>query len=153
MDQRSTALILLLAFIALTGASIAVSGSRPHLDQGTAHWLLQVIGYLCALAGGVRLLAPATDDADGGGDRRIGTVVVVALVALVLIDAVTLAADSGGANIGAGFVRLMVLASALGLGSRLLDNDGPAEIPHVRSDAEHPPRVAIVLRRGDAPRR
>ena len=110
MDRRGRALVALLLFIAFTGASILVAGDRPHLDQGNAPWLLQVIGYLCAVAGGVLLLAPA-DGRDGSGDRRIGAVVLVALVVLVLLDAATLAADSAGANIGAGFVRLLCLVT------------------------------------------
>jgi hypothetical protein len=110
MDRRGRALVALMSFILLTGASLVVSGSRPHLDQGSAPWVLQVIGYLCALAGGVLLTARA-EGGDGGGsdDRKIGLTVTVAVVALALIDAVTAATDSGGANIGAGFVRLICL--------------------------------------------
>jgi hypothetical protein len=98
-------------FILLTGASIAVSGSRPHLDQGDAPWLLQVIGYLCGLAGGVLLMAPPDGTGGESGDRRIGLVVTVALGALALIDAVTLVTDSGGVDLGAGFLRLICLVA------------------------------------------
>jgi peptidoglycan/LPS O-acetylase OafA/YrhL len=109
MDRRSRALVALMLFVVLTGASIVVSGSRPHLDQGAAPWVLQVIGYLCALAGGVLLMrGGAQCDAD---DRRLGLVVVVAVGALALIDAVTVATDSGGADIGAGFLRLICLVA------------------------------------------
>ncbi|MFW3172212.1 hypothetical protein [Geodermatophilus sp. CPCC 206100] len=103
MDRRLPLLALVL-FVVLTGASIAVSGSRPGLDQGTLPWLLQVIGHLFALAAGV-LLAAHGD----GGQRRTGFVVLAAVVVLALLDAAVLASDEGGANIGAGFVRLLLL--------------------------------------------
>ncbi|WP_142023810.1 hypothetical protein [Blastococcus colisei] len=112
MDRRRRALVLLLLFVVLTGVSIAVSGSRPHLDQGTAPWLLQVVGHLCALAGGVLLLAPEEGREDAGV-RRLGAVVLAAIVVLGLVDAMTLAADSAGANIGAGLVRLVGLVAIM----------------------------------------
>src|SRR4051794_39706803 len=88
VDRRRPSLVLLVVFIVLTGASIAVSGSRPHLDQGAAPWVLQVVGDLCALAAGVLLMAPAGGANGGPDDRRTGLVVIGAVVALVLIDAV-----------------------------------------------------------------
>ena len=109
MDRRGRSLVALLVFIVLTGASIVVSGSRPHLDQGAAPLVLQVVGYLSALAAGVLLLAPA--QGAGGDDRRLGLVVLLAVVALALIDAVTFAADSSGADIGAGLLRLICLVA------------------------------------------
>ncbi|TQN41016.1 hypothetical protein FHU33_0368 [Blastococcus colisei] len=112
VDRRRRALVLLLLFVVLTGVSIAVSGSRPHLDQGTAPWLLQVVGHLCALAGGVLLLAPEEGREDAGV-RRLGAVVLAAIVVLGLVDAMTLAADSAGANIGAGLVRLVGLVAIM----------------------------------------
>jgi hypothetical protein len=109
MDRRVPALGALLLFVLLTGVSIAVSGSRPHLEQGTAPWLLQVIADLCGIAGGVLLLAPA-QGADGEpSTRRLGFVVMGATVVLVLVDAMTLLDDGAGANIGAGLVRLLCL--------------------------------------------
>jgi peptidoglycan/LPS O-acetylase OafA/YrhL len=107
VDRRRTSLVLLLLFVLCTGISIVVSGSRPHLDQGTAPWLFQVIGYLFALAGAVLLIAPA-DGQDDGATRRLGFVVLGALVVLALLDAVELA-DGDGANIGAGGVRVVGL--------------------------------------------
>ena len=104
MDRRRTSLLLLLLFVVCTGLSIAVSGSRPHLDQGTAPWLIQLVGYLCALAGGVLL---AAGDGQDAAVRRLGFVVLGALVVLLLVDALTLGED--GANIGAGGVRLIGL--------------------------------------------
>jgi hypothetical protein len=111
MDRRGRALVALLLFIVLTGASIAVSGSRPHLDQGAAPWVLQVVAYLCALAAGVLLMAPAEGANGGADDRRTGLVVIGAVVALALIDGVTAATDSGGGDIGAGFLRLICLVA------------------------------------------
>ena len=119
MDRRGRALVALMLFVVLTGASIVLSGSRPHLDQGAAPWVLQVIGYLCALAGGVLLMAPADGEGTNPDDRRIGLVVLVAVAALALIDAVTLATDSGGANIGAGFLRLICLVAIFVATARL----------------------------------
>jgi peptidoglycan/LPS O-acetylase OafA/YrhL len=117
VDRRGRALVALMLFVALTGAAIVVSGSRPASDPGAAPWVLQVIGYLCALAGGVLLRAPAAGaDPD---DRRTGLIVLVALGALVLIDAVTAATDSGGANIGAGFLRLICLVALFVATARL----------------------------------
>jgi hypothetical protein len=107
VDRRRTSLVLLLLFVLCTGISIAVSGSRPHLDQGTAPWLFQVLGYLCAVAAGVLLLAPGEGQGDGGV-RRLGFVVLGAVVVLALLDALDLA-DGDGANIGAGGVRVVGL--------------------------------------------
>ena len=103
MDRRAPALGALLLFVVLTGVSIALSGSRPALDQGTAPWLVQLAGYLAAVTGGALLLA------GGDGGRRLGGVVVGATIAMLLLDAATLAADGGGATIGASLVRLVCL--------------------------------------------
>jgi len=101
VDRRVPALAALLLFVVLTGAAIAVSGSRPANDPGTAPWVLQAIGYICAGAAAVLLL---TGDDDG---RRRGSLVGAATVALVLLD--LLVPDEGGATIGAGLVRLVLL--------------------------------------------
>ena len=103
MDRRRTSLVLLLLFVLCTGVSIVVSGSRPHLHQGLAPALVQFVGYAFGLAGGVLLLS-SSDEETG---RRLGGVVLVALGVLVLLD--LLVAEDGGANIGAGFVRLVGL--------------------------------------------
>ena len=104
MDRRAPALGALLLFVVLTGVSIALSGSRPALDQGTVPWLVQLAGYLAAVTGGVLLLA-----AGGEGGRRLGGVVVGATIAMLLLDAAALAADGSGATIGTGLVRLVCL--------------------------------------------
>jgi hypothetical protein len=107
MKRRRSALLALLAFVVLTLISVVVSGSRPQLQQGDAPWVLQVLGYLGAVAAGVLLLMP-----DAGGvptDRRAGLIVLGGVVVLAVVEAWTLATDSGGADIGAGGVRLVAL--------------------------------------------
>jgi hypothetical protein len=115
MDRRGRALVALLFFVLLTAAAIAVSGSRPHPDQGTAPAVLQGIGYLFALAAGVLLLAmdrgADRGSNEGADDRWLGVIVTVALGALVLVDGLALATDSAGATIGAGLVRLVSLVA------------------------------------------
>ena len=101
MDRRRTSLVLLLLFVLCTGIAIVVSGSRPGLEQGLAPALVQFVGYACALAAGVLLLSSASEETA----RRIGGVVLGALVVLVLLDLLVAA----GPNIGAGFVRLVGL--------------------------------------------
>ena len=107
MDRLRLALALLFAFIACTGVAIFLSGLRPAGDPGVAPWAVQVVGYLCGIAAGVLLLAPAGNS--DARDRRTGGLLTAALVALVLLDAATTATDSGGADIGAGLARLVLL--------------------------------------------
>jgi hypothetical protein len=104
MDRRRSSLVLLLVFVLCTGVAIVISGSRPGLEQGLAPALVQVVGYACGLVGAVLLISSATE-AEVGSPRRTGGVVLAALVVLVLLD--LLGAD--GTNIGAGFVRLVLL--------------------------------------------
>lgn len=101
VDRRAPALAALMVFVVCTGAAIAVSGARPANDPGTAPWVLQAIGYVCAAAAAVLLLAGEDDG------RRRGALVGAVTVALVLLD--LLVPDDGGADIGAGFVRLVLL--------------------------------------------
>ena len=115
MDRRRTALSLLLAFVACTGAAILFSGFGPVSDTDVVPWLVQVAGYLCGIAGGVLLLT-ADEDEEG---RRIGRFLMAAFVALVLADAYALTTDSGGVNIGAGLVRLLLLVGIAVLTARL----------------------------------
>jgi hypothetical protein len=104
MDRRRPSLVLLLLFVLCTGVAIVVSGSRPHLQQGLAPSLAQVLGYLFALVAAVLLIA-SPSDGPGGGPRRIGGVVLGALGVLVLLD---LVAPEGPA-IGLGLVRLVAI--------------------------------------------
>jgi hypothetical protein len=104
VDRRRTSLVLLLLFVACTGVAIAVSGSRPGLQQGVAPTVAQFVGYLLALVAAVLLIAP-TAGWPGGAARTIGGTVLGALAVLVLLD--LLAGD--GPDIGAGFLRLIGL--------------------------------------------
>jgi cell division protein FtsW (lipid II flippase) len=104
MDWRRTSLVLLLLFVLCTGISIVVSGSRPGLQQGLTPGLVQFAGYAFALVAGV-LLVSSTAESAIGGPRRIGGVVLGALVVLVLLDLLV----AEGPDIGTGFVRLIGL--------------------------------------------
>jgi hypothetical protein len=104
MDRRRASLVLFLVFVLCTGIAIVISGSRPGLEQGLAPALVQFVGYACGLVGAVLLISSATES-EVGAPRRNGGIVLGALVVLVLLD--LLGAD--GTNIGAGFVRLVLL--------------------------------------------
>jgi len=101
VDRRHTALVLLLLFVGCLGVAIVLSGSRPGLQQGIAPTVAAFAGYLFALGAAVLLIAPAAESQQD--TRRLGVVILAALVVLVLLD--LLAAD--GPNIGAGFVQLI----------------------------------------------
>ncbi len=101
MDRRRTSLLLLFLFVGCTGASILVGGGRPAGEQGVAPLVVQVVGSLCALVAAVLLW---TD-----GARRAGGVVGAAVVLLSVLDGVALADSGGGANIGAGVLRVVCL--------------------------------------------
>ena len=100
MDRRRTSLVLLLLFVLCTGIAIVVGGSRPALEQGLAPSLVQSVGYLGGLAAGLLLVTTPHE-----GPRRLGGVVLGAVVVLVLLDLVA----AGGPNIGAGALRLVGL--------------------------------------------
>ena len=69
---------------------------------------------------GVLLLAFAVLlTTDGHPGRRSGAVVLGAVLVLVLTDAVALAEDDGGANIGLGGVRLLALLAVAAVALRL----------------------------------
>jgi hypothetical protein len=107
VERPRLALALLALFVALTVLATVLAGSRPATEPGVLPWVLQIAGYLCAIAGGVLLLA-----APGPGlHRRAGLVVVGAVVVLALLDAWT--RDDAGANIGGGLVRLVCLLAVV----------------------------------------
>ena len=114
MDRRRAALSALIAFAVATAAAIAISGSRPAGAQGLAPWLVQGVGHLCAVLAAVELLLPAPHPS--GADRKLGTVVLVAVAALVLLDVFT----GAGPDIGAGFLRLVCLVVIVAVAARLL---------------------------------
>jgi hypothetical protein len=80
--------------------------------------VVQGVGYALALVAALDLLAPAAHPA--GADRKLGGAVLVALAALVLLDVFAFADDSGGANIGAGFLRLVCLVVIVAVAGRLM---------------------------------
>jgi hypothetical protein len=117
VDRRRAALYALVGFAVATAAAIVISGSRPPTAQGIAPTIVQAVGYVFALAAALDLLAPAAHPA--GADRKLGGVIVVAVAALVLLDVVAFA-DDAGANIGAGFLRLVCLVVIVAVAGRLL---------------------------------
>ena len=114
MDRRRGALYGLIAFAVATAAAIAISGSRPAGEQGVAPWLVQGVGYLCAVLAAVELLLPARHPS--GADRKLGGVVLLAVAGMVLVD--LFAAE--GPDIGAGFLRLICLVVIVAVAARLL---------------------------------
>ena len=106
MDRRRVALALLMAFVACIGVAVVVSGNRPGLQQGIAPTVAAYVGYLLAL-GAAALLLVRDPAGPARSTRTIGVMVLGAVVVLVVLE--LLVPDDGGANIGAGFVRLIGL--------------------------------------------
>jgi hypothetical protein len=96
-----------------------ISGSRPAGGQGVAPWLVQGVGYVCAVLAAVELLLPAAHPA--GADRKLGGVVLVAVAALVLLDVFA----GAGPDIGAGFLRLVCLVAIVAIAGRLVATSRP----------------------------
>jgi hypothetical protein len=120
VDRRRLALVALLSFAVFTAVAIVVSGSRPVPEQGSAPWIVQGLGYLSALVAAVVLLAPGgLPGPPAGADRKLGGVLLAALAILVLLDAFAFD-SSGGANIGAGFLRLVCLVGIVAVAGRLM---------------------------------
>lgn len=106
VDRRAPALVALLLFAVGTVLATVLDGRLPASEESVAGWILQVLGYLAAITGGVLLLGVAA----GSPGRRSGAVVLGAVVLLVAVDAVALGVDDGGgADIGLGGVRLLGL--------------------------------------------
>ncbi|WP_448626497.1 hypothetical protein [Geodermatophilus sp. URMC 64] len=117
MARRRYALVSLVVFLLLSVAAAVVSGSRPALEQGLAPIVVQVVGYLFALAGAAFLLAPHPH---AQGDRLTGGVVLGALAVLVALEVAAAVADAGGgADIGGGLVRLVCLLVVVAMTVRL----------------------------------
>jgi hypothetical protein len=117
VDRRRLALVALLSFAVFTAVAIVVSGSRPVPEQGSAPWIVQGLGYLSALVAAVVLLAPGgLPGPPAGADRKLGGVL---LAALAILDAFAFD-SSGGANIGAGFLRLVCLVGIVAVAGRLM---------------------------------
>ncbi len=115
MDRRSPALAALLLFAVATVLATVLDGRLPAREESVAAWVLQVLGYLAAIAGSV-LLGTSTRPRSW---RAAGFVVSAAVVVMVLIDAVAVAGDGGGANIGLGLVRVIALAAVAVVAVRL----------------------------------
>ena len=114
MDRRHAALYALVAFAVATAVAIVISGSRPGTGQGVAPWVVQGIGYACALVAALELLAPAPHPA--GADRKLGGVIAVAVAVMVALDVFAAA----GPDIGAGVLRLVCLVVIVAVAGRLL---------------------------------
>jgi hypothetical protein len=114
VDRRRAALYALIAFAVATAAAIVISGSRPAGEQGVAPWLVRGVGYVCAVLAAVELLLPAAHPT--GADRKLGGVVLVAVAALVLLDAFA----GAGPDVGAGFLRLVCLVAIVAVAGRLM---------------------------------
>jgi hypothetical protein len=93
--------VLLFVFVGCTGAAILIGGGRAAGEQGVAPVVVQAAGSLCALAAAGLLWAD--------GARRAGGVVGGAAVLVAVLDGFALADSGGGANIGAGLLRLVCL--------------------------------------------
>ena len=123
MSRRRTAVGSLLAFVVCTVLAVVVSGARPAMGQGIAPLLVQGVGYGFVLVAVALLLAPAGSASDcpvtARVEGRVGGVLLMALVLLVFLDVLTYSEPSGGANIGAGFARLVVLVVIAGAAARL----------------------------------
>jgi len=104
MDRREPALAALMFFVVLTGVAIAVSGARPASAQGTAPWLIQMLAYLGAVAGGA-VLVSASDQRG----LRLGGIVLAAAVVMLLVDGLTMLSEEEEASIGAGLARVVCL--------------------------------------------
>jgi hypothetical protein len=118
VDRRRLALVALVVFAVGTAVSIGVSGARPGTGQGVAPYVVQGVADLFALVAGVLLLR--STDRPGGADRKLGGAVLAAVAVLVLLDVESFAGASGGADIGAGFARLICLLVIVAVAGRLL---------------------------------
>ena len=118
MDRRRVALVALVAFAVATAVASAVSGSRPASAAGIAPFVVRCVGYGCALVAGLALLR--SSDRPIGADRRLGGTVLAAAGILAVLDVEAFAGEAGGANIGAGFLRLICLVVIVAVAGRLV---------------------------------
>jgi hypothetical protein len=118
VDRRRLALVALVAFAIATAAASAVGGTRPAPAQGIAPFVVQAVGYGCALVAGLALLLPT--DRTVGADRKLGGTVLAAVAVLAVLDLEAFAGEASGANIGAGFLRLICLVVVVAVAGRLV---------------------------------
>jgi hypothetical protein len=116
--RRRLALVALVVFAVATAVASAVSGSRPASAPGIAPFVVQAVGYGCALVAGLALLR--SSDRPIGADRRLGGTVLAAVGVLAVLDVEAFAGAAGGANIGAGFLRLICLVVIVAVAGRLV---------------------------------
>lgn len=76
--------MLLFVFVGCTGAAILIGGGRAAGAQGVAPLVVQAVGSVSGVVGG-------------------------AVVLVAVLDGIALADSGGGANIGAGLLRLVCL--------------------------------------------
>ena len=107
-----------MAFVVCTGAAIVLSGSRPATAQGLTPLLAQALGYASAVLAGVLLVASGERGAPEV--RRDGALVPVGCAVLVAADLWSVGTAEGGANIGAGLVRLLGLGPVTGAALNLV---------------------------------
>jgi hypothetical protein len=123
VSRRSAAVGSLLAFVACTVLAAGLSGSRPATDQGIAPLVVQGVGYAFVLVAVALLLARvrSADDCPVVAriEGRTGGVLLAALAGLLTLDVLTFPDAGGGANVGAGLVRLVVLVVVVGATARL----------------------------------
>ena len=118
MGGRRVALVGLVGFAVATAIAIALSGARPPSQQGIAPLVVQALGYGCAL--GAALVLMSNSDHAGGADRRLGGAVLAAVALLVLLDMEAFTGQDGGADVGAGLLRLACLLVIVAVAGRLL---------------------------------
>jgi hypothetical protein len=118
VDRRRLALVTLVAFALATAVASAVSGSRPAAAPGIAPFVVQVVGYGCALVAGLALFR--SGEAPIGADRKLGGTVLAAVGVLAVLDVEAFAGEAAGANIGAGFLRLICLVVIVAVAGRLV---------------------------------
>jgi hypothetical protein len=118
VDRRRLALVALVGFAIATAVAIAVGGARPAAAQGLAPFVIRVVGYVCALAGGLALIV--SGDRTEGADRKLGGAVLAAVAVLAMLDVEAFAGAAAGADIGAGFLRLICLVVVVAVAGRLV---------------------------------
>jgi hypothetical protein len=117
VDRRRLALVALVAFAIATAIAIGVSGARPASAQGIAPFVVRVVGYCFGVLGGLALLFPADRT---GVDRKLGGAVLAAVAVLAVLDVEAFAGAAAGADIGAGFLRLICLVVVVAVAGRLV---------------------------------
>lgn len=121
MDRRRLALVALVAFAVATAVASAMGGARPASAQGIAPFVVQVVGYCFAVVGGLALFLPTGGTVGTvGADRKLGGAVLAAVAVLTVLDVEAFAGAAAGADLGAGFLRLICLVVVVAVAGRLV---------------------------------